>query len=139
METRATEENIVKYFKVLKELHTILGYTDSLSMLKFSTQNNVTKSLSTVLQKGGVIKNIGNKGKGAKWTWNTIEPSRNMAIKCLQKLAELNPPRKKSMGGKREGSGRKTKIEEAATLKVKLYTISLFWGLFNLNIKPIYI
>jgi len=139
MENHQKDETILKYFELLKRLNEILKYTNKISMFEFSKKNNVSKSLSTALQKGGVIKNSGGRAGSRNWVWNTIPPTREMAIRTIEDMSKLNPPRKKEMGGKREGSGRKTKIEEAATLKVKLYTIPLFWGLFNINIKPIYI
>ena len=131
IETKAREENIVKYFNTLKKLYEILQLTKDISMLKFSEQNNITKNLSTVLQKGGVIKCTGI-GRAAKWEWTSIEPTRQMAIKVLKELSKLNPPRK-NRGGKRDGSGRKSKIIENRYLDS--YTIKIFFGIIKINIK----
>lgn len=125
METRATEQNIIKYLKVLKELKLVLDNTPNLSMLNFSTKHNVTKNLSTVLQKGGVIK-LTKKGRYTEWKWVSIEPTREMAMKTLQELTHLNPPRK---------------IKEKPILKatekvIEYYYITLFFGLFKIKITP---
>ena len=129
METRATEENIVKYFNTLKNLHLILQNTRKISMLDFSINNNVTKNLSTVLQKGGIIQ-LSKVGRSPEWKWTSIPPTREMAIKVLQELTKLNPPRnkpepKKQRGGKRDGAGRKTKSIENRYLDN--ITFKLFW------------
>jgi len=137
MENNQKDETILKYFELLKRLHEILKYTNKISMLEFCQKNNVSKSLSTALQKGGIIKNEGGKAARRNWVWNTIPPTREMAIRTIEELSKLNPPRKK--GGKIESPGRKTKTKEVPNLRVKLYTISLFWGLFNIKIKPIYV
>ena len=94
MKTRTKDESIEKYLSVLQELKIILDNTNHLSMLKFSEKNGVTKNLSTVLQKGGVIKLI-SRGRHPKWEWITIQPNRHMAIKVLQELSKLNPIREK--------------------------------------------
>ena len=131
--TQATQENILKYYNALKKLYNVLQLTGKISMLKFSEQNNVTKSLSTILQKGGLIKLTG-KGRASNWEWTTIDPTREMAIKVLKELATINPPREsKKRGGKRDGAGRKTKAIENRILDS--YTIILFFGLIKINIK----
>ena len=131
--TKATQENIVKYFNTLKKLNETLNLTGRISMLKFSEQNNVSKNLSTVLQKGGIIKLTG-RAKTSNWEWTTIPPTREMAIKVLQQMGLLNPPRKENKrGGKREGSGRKTKKIE--NMKLDSYTVRMFFGLIKINIK----
>ena len=129
--TQALEENIVKYQKALTKLHIILSATNRISMMKFSEDNKLSKSLSTVLSRGGIIVCM-KKGKFSEWNWNTIRPSRQMAIKVLQELSSVNPKRK-IRGGKREGSGRKTKSEENKFLES--YTVRLLFGLIKINVK----
>ena len=135
MRTQATQENILKYYNTLKELHKILNLTNRISMMKFSEQQNVSKSLSTVLSKGGVIECY-QKGAGSKWRWTTIEPTREMAIKTLKELALENPPRKNKRGGKRDGAGRKTKSVENRYLDS--CTLKLLFGLIKINISMNY-
>jgi len=130
--TNATDENIVKYFNTLNKLYEVLQLTDRISMNKFSEQNNVTKNLSTVLQKGGVINCLA-KGRGSRWEWTSIAPTREMSVKVLKELSKLNPERPGVRGGKREGAGRKSKSFENRYLDS--YTIKLFFGLIKINIK----
>lgn len=131
--TRATEQNIIKYYECLKKLHEVLSLTDKISMLKFSEQNNLTKSLSTVLQKGGIIKCNG-KGRATSWEWTSIPPTRAMAVEVLKRLASVNPPRKETKaGGKREGASRKAKEIENRFLDS--YSVRLLFGLIKINIK----
>tara|TARA_R110000851_G_C12661210_1_gene521451 strand:+ start:74 stop:487 length:414 start_codon:yes stop_codon:yes gene_type:complete len=132
MKTSATEESIVKYYKVLKNLHLILTNTSRISMLEFSTRNNVTKNLSTVLQKGGIIE-LSKSGRSPEWKWTSIEPTREMAIKVHIELSKLNPPRKESRGGKREGAGRKTK--ELENRYLDSITFKIFWTTIKINLN----
>ena len=132
METQATNENILKYYAILKDLHKLLGYTKRISMLSFSAKNKVSKNLSTVLSQGKIIKCI-TKGRGSEWEWISIEPTREMAIKVLQELGKLNPERKTTQGGKREGAVRKTKEHENKVLDS--FSIRLLFGLIKINVK----
>ena len=129
--TQALDKNIVKYHDALEKLHIILSATNRISMMKFSEDNKLSKSLSTILSRGGVIVCV-KKGKFSEWKWNTIPPSRQMAVKVLKELSSVNPERK-IRGGKREGSGRKTKSEENKFLES--YTVKLLFGLIKINVK----
>ena len=131
MNTKATEENILKYFKILKELKLILDNTPYLSMFGFCTRHKVSKSLSTALTRGGVVKCI-KKGKHSQWKWLSIEPTREMAIKTLKELSRLNPPRKPVV--KKPVSVFDNQFKKP----IKYYKISMFFGLINLKIEPIF-
>lgn len=122
--TQALEENIVKYFEALKNLHTILSATSRLSMMKFSEDNNLSKNLSTVLSKGGVIV-CTRKGRVSEWKWNTIPPTRHMAIKVLKEFASLNPERKPY----------KKRVSVVNSRILESYTVKLLFGLIKINIK----
>lgn len=127
MKTRARKENIDKYEAVLKILFHRLRYDKQLSMFKFSQEYNVSKNLSTVLSKGGIIKNL-KRGRSTQWEWVSIEPNKDMAVKVLTELGKLNPPRKR--GGKREGAGRpKGSVNVKSTKKVIKKTF--LWGLYS--------
>ena len=132
METRATEQNILKYLQVLRDLKLILDNTSRLSMYEFSKKNKVTKSLSTVLQKGGVIK-LTSKGRYTQWEWTSIEPNRNMAIKTLQELAKLNKPREKQLKKIKGISDEPKQLKEKV---IDYYEIKMFFGLITFKIKP---
>lgn len=142
MKTRATEENILKYLQVLKNLKLILDNTSNLSMLNFSKQNKVTKNLSTVLQKGKIIKLI-KKGRYSEWKWISIAPNKQMAIKTLQELSKLNPPRKKKpakvIGNANKNNSIKVNDIKPSLTKEKIidhYELKLLFGLISFKIKP---
>jgi len=130
------EENIVKYLECLKKLKIILNATNRISMLKFSEDNRISKNISTVLSNGKIIRCL-KKGKHSEWEWVGIEPNRNMAIRLIEGLGRINPPRKKQekptikkRGGYRAGSGRKTKYAEDCKNEVTVKK-SFLWGFFN--------
>jgi hypothetical protein len=135
METRATEGNILKYLGVLKSLKLILDNTSKLSMMSFSENNNVSKNLSTVMQRGGVIK-MTKQGRYPEWKWISIEPNRHMAIKVLKEFTKLNPPRE------RKENKQKTLFDKQEQIKqqiVKYYEIKFFFGLITFKIRPHFI
>jgi hypothetical protein len=140
---RVKQETIDKYFKSLVELRNVLKYTNRISLDEFSVKNNLSKNLSKVLQKGGIIKCL-KRGRFSEWEWTTIEPTTHMAVKTIQLLGLENPPRKTELktavkqtrGGYRPNSGRKTKEEESLkAIKTKTITITLLWGLISFNIN----
>jgi hypothetical protein len=144
---RVKQETTDKYFKALVELRNVLRYTNRISLDDFSIKNNLSKNLSKVLQKGGIIKCL-RRGRYSEWEWTTIEPTIHMAVKTIQLLGIENPPRKphlepvnkKPRGGYRENSGRKTKEEELSKelskdVKTKKTSFSLFWGLISFKIE----
>jgi len=125
LDTRATEENILKYFEELKKLHLILSYTNKISMLDFSVKNHVSKNLSTVLQNGGVIRML-KQGRYPEWEWRSIIPTREMAIHTLKGFTKINPERKRNIN-----IPKKIKL-------LKYYEIRLLWGLIKIKIRPIF-
>lgn len=139
---RVKDQTIEKYFNALVELRNVLKYTNRISLDEFSVKNNLSKNLSKVLQKGGIIKCL-KRGRFSEWEWTTIEPTNHMAVKTIQLLGVENPPRKTQIkkeikvntrGGLRPNSGRKTKEEEVKELiKDKKIKVVLFWGLFTFH------
>lgn len=132
IQTKATDQNIEKYLKVLKELKMILDNTPHVSMLKFSENHNVTKNLSTVLQKGGIIKLL-KKGRYTEWEWVSIEPNKHMAIKTLQELSKLNPPRKNKSKEQKKLFDQPKKMNKQ---KLEYYEMKILFGLITFKIKP---
>ncbi len=139
--SRVKQESIEKYLKALIELRNVLKYTNRISLDEFSVKNNLSKNLSKVLQKGGIIKCL-KRGRFSEWEWTTIEPTNHMAVKTIQLLGIENPPRKPQIikkevkvntrGGARANSGRKTKEQEVKELITdKKIKVVLFWGLFT--------
>lgn len=72
----------------------ILSHTNRISLNNYWISHNMSKSLSTVLQNMGIIILL-KKGRTSEWKWNAEPPTRELAIKVLQELDSINPPRKK--------------------------------------------
>ena len=125
METRATEETIKKYFIALNLLHSILKNTKNISMMKFSETNQLSKGLSTVLSKGGIIRNT-KKGRYGEWEWISIYPTREMAIKTIKMLSEINPERKTTSKPTR-------KYKKRVKTYLKGHTTRYLFGLIKIN------
>lgn len=132
-DTRATEENIVKYYNVLKSLYAILQDTNVISMNTFSVNHNVSKNISTILQSGGIIK-LKSKGRYAEWEWIGIEPTREMSIKVLKEFVKFNPARKRTPA---HTTSNKTVVASAEKHVIR-YDIRLLFGLITIKIKPVY-
>jgi len=144
--SRVNSESVDKYFTALVDLKNVLKYTTRVSLNGFCEENQLSKNLPSVLQKGGIIK-CNTKGKYSEWEWTTIEPTKQMALKTIQLLGEANPPRKakkitpiiieksKNYGGARVGSGRKTIIKEIELTTKKSIDVRLFFGLFSFTIN----
>jgi hypothetical protein len=138
-------ESIEKYYNCLVELHKVLNYTNRISLDDFCIKNNISKNLPRVLQKVGIIKYT-LRGKYSQWEWTSIEPTKQMAVKSIQMLGIMNPPRKKieteilkdgrvKNGGARLNSGRKIKqVEIIETNKNKKIMFTLFWGLIKFEL-----
>ena len=121
-----------KYLNALNDLHNVLKYTDSISLRKFMTDNGLSKNFAIVIKNGGLISTNGLKSKGARYKWETIKPNIKMAREVVERCNKFgNEGMNKTRGGKREGSGRKTKSIENKYLES--YTTSLLWGLIKIK------
>jgi len=127
-----TEESILKYLQLLKDLKLILDNTSRLSINDFCKKQNVTTNLGVVLRKGGIIKLI-QKGRYTQWEWISIEPNRNMAIKTLQELTKLHRPKKKQI---KKIKGISVEPKKQKEKVIDYYEIKMFFGLITFKIKP---
>ncbi len=141
---RVKQISIEKYFEALTKLHNTLSYTDRISMDEFCVENNLSKNMPRVLQRGGIIK-CTRKGKYSLWEWTSIEPTKHMAVKCIQNLGIYNPPRKsqqltlnvdeKANTDIKVVTRRRRKTVEPLPVKQKKnFLISMFWGFFKIEI-----
>jgi len=122
----------LKYLNALRDLQQVLKYTNKISLTKFMNDNSLNKNFSTIIVKGGLIKTNGSIGAGIKYEWNTIDANINMAKEVHIKVNQIsNDGVKKTRGGKREGSGRKTKLIENRFLES--YTTYFFFGLIKIK------
>ena len=70
--------NEINYLKLLKELYSILKYTDKISMRAFLKSKGFTSHVGTVMINNGLLKTTGSK-RSTRYAWNTIEPTLEMA------------------------------------------------------------
>lgn len=74
------EEKINDYYEGLKKLKIILDHghlKDSLT--KFLKKNKMDGYAKEIMVKGGIIVNV-----GGKYRWNTLEPTRHMAVEVIR-------------------------------------------------------
>lgn len=143
MKHKVKEETIIKYYNALVDLKNILTYTNRISLDGFCEKNHISKNLSRVLQKGGIIK-CNTKGRYSEWEWTTVEPSKHMAVKAIQMLGIENPIRqpkqfkvnvKENVNTDVKVVTRRTKVVEPVIVKEKINVlITLFWGLFKIEL-----
>ena len=124
MKSNVQEVSIEKYFNALIDLKNVLSYTNRISLNEFCEKNKLSKNLPNVLQKGGIIK-CTLKGKYSQWEWVSIEPNKHMAVKAIQMLGELNPPRTKTT---------KTILKDENLKGNKKIVVNLFWGFIKFEL-----
>lgn len=153
--TTITDENIKRYLNALKEMKDNLDRSPKFSMQRFTKEYNVSDDLSKVLKNGKIIKNL-KVGKYPEWEWISIKPNRMMATRALEELDKLRQSANKVKANnttKENETKRKVYVKvnnnsiAPAPKKKRKYTkkkiiegyqISFFFGLFKINIKPIY-
>lgn len=138
MNNRVKEVSIEKYYNALTDLNRVLSETDRMSMDAFCATKSISKNLPKVLQKAGIIK-CKRKGKYSLWEWTSIEPTKHMAVKCIQKLGDFNPPKQtditKPISDVKVPRRRRKKVVEPIPIKEnKKILFSLIWGLFKIEI-----
>lgn len=141
MRNRVKEVSIEKYYNALMDLNRILTATDRMSMDAFCATKSISKNLPKVLQKAGIVK-CKRKGKYSLWEWTSIEPTKHMAVKCIQRLGDYNPPRKDEQLKLNMEENvnvvprrRRKKVVEPIPIKEnKKILFSLFWGFLKVEI-----
>jgi hypothetical protein len=138
----------------LNELYDTLTKGKNVNITDLHKKHNTPTRLTVALQNLGIIHNYSNSRKDSDWGWiSSKKPSKFMVEKAIEEKRRLdrekvNKMRAKKMpkrivetevkkptrGGKREGAGRKSKAVEMAC-KTETKKISLFWGLFNYELK----
>jgi len=107
-QTNAKKETIVKYVKVLTDLHNMLQLTSKLSMNTFCIKNQISKNIPNSLKEIGILK----KGKLKSWYWVGRKPNEKMAINLIKNLSLQNPVRKKTI--------KPLKVNDTDNLKSKI-------------------
>ena len=153
--TTLTEENVSRYLDALNEMKKSLDKDKRFAMQSLTKKHNISRDLSKVLKKGRIIRNL-KIGKYPEWEWISIKPNRLMAIRTLEELEKLRQSAKKVKANnttKEKETNRKVYVKVNNTsiksqpkpkrkyTKKKIvegYQVSFFFGLFKINIKPIY-
>ena len=124
------------YLNFLQDLKLLIEFNTSLDVGQLAKKNDLKyySHSSKVLLANGIIKN---KSRQGLFTWNTIEPTLEMARELEKRLNEIGyncatrtrvikeEDGRKNNGGKRLGSGRKTK--ELENRYLDNISFKLFW------------
>ena len=79
------QSTVTKYLSALKQIRfniVELG-NNKMSLSGMCRDLNLSKSAATEIVRGGLIKNLGTKGRGANYKWNTILPNEKMARELI--------------------------------------------------------
>ena len=82
---RIKQSTVKKYLSALKQIRfniVELG-NNKINLSGMCRELNLSKSASTEIVRGGLIKNLGTKGRGANYKWNTILPNEKMARELI--------------------------------------------------------
>ena len=85
---RISQSTVKKYLSALKEIRfniVELG-NNKMSLSGICRDLNLSKSAATEIVKGGLVKNLGTKNRGAYYQWNTILPNEKMARELLNRV-----------------------------------------------------
>ena len=85
---RIRQSTVKKYLSALKEIRfniVELG-NNKMSLSGICRDLNLSKSAATEIVKGGLVKNLGTKNKGAYYEWNTILPNEKMARELINRV-----------------------------------------------------
>jgi len=82
------QSTVKKYTSALKQIRfniVELG-NNKINLSGMCRELNLSKSAATEIVRGGLIKNLGTKGRGANYKWNTILPNEKMARELINRV-----------------------------------------------------
>ena len=85
---RIRQSTVKKYLSALKQIRfniVELG-NNKMSLSGMCRELNLSKSAATEIVKGGLVKNLGTKNRGAYYQWNTILPNEKMARELINRV-----------------------------------------------------
>ena len=85
---RIRQSTVKKYLSALKQIRfniVELGH-NKINLSGMCRELNLSKSAATEIVRGGLIKNLGTKGRGAYYQWNTILPNEKMARELINRV-----------------------------------------------------
>ena len=89
---RIRHSTVTKYLSALKQIRfniVELG-NNKMSLSGMCRDLNLSKSAATEIVKGGLVKNLGTKNRGAYYQWNTILPNEKMARELVNRVNYSN-------------------------------------------------
>ena len=134
------KKTIDRYENALNILYYTLQSNNNISITKFILNNGLSKNTPVVLYKNGILKTNNKRGRACKYYWNTIKPTKDMAVSVIKEVNDIgyrekikrdnNEDEVKKRGGKRNGAGRPNGSINVRSAK-KVITKSLLWGLYS--------
>ena len=85
---RIRQSTVTKYLSALKQIRfniVELG-NNKMSLSGICRDLNLSKSAATEIVRGGLVKNLGTKNRGAYYEWNTILPNEKMARELINRV-----------------------------------------------------
>ena len=85
---RIRQSTVTKYLSALKQIRfniVELG-NNEMSLSGICRDLNLSKSAATEIVRGGLVKNLGTKNRGAYYEWNTILPNEKMARELINRV-----------------------------------------------------
>ena len=82
------QSTVKKYLSALKQIRfniVELG-NNKINLSRMCREFHLSKSAATEMVRGGLIKNLGTKGMGAFYEWNTILPNEKMARELINRV-----------------------------------------------------
>ena len=86
--TKVRQSTVSKYLLALKQIRfniVELG-NNKINLSGICREFNLSKSAATEIIRGGLVKNLGTKGKGVNYVWNTILPNEKMARELVNRV-----------------------------------------------------
>lgn len=82
------QSTVIKYLSALKQIRfNIVELGDNkINLSGICRELNLSKSAATEIVKGGLVKNLGTRGKGVNYVWNTILPNEKMARELINRV-----------------------------------------------------
>jgi hypothetical protein len=129
------------YLDFLVNLKSTLELTSYVSITKIAEKNDIHSNVTVALQQGGIIKNIGKHGRGAKWIWaSKVSPNIAMAselINRVQKVKDsykgIEPKEDVIVQQKKVVKKRAPKDKSRSTENINKKKISILWGLIKIE------
>ena len=85
---RIRQSTVKKYLSALQQIRfniVELG-NNKINLSRMCRELNLSNSAATEMVRGGLIKNLGTRGRGAYYQWNTILPNEKMARELINRV-----------------------------------------------------